>query len=48
MKLNRNRLHRAQDKEWMALATSFFVRVSIATGKCQTLTEARGFIVGQI
>jgi len=46
MKLNRNRLHRAQDKEWMALATSFFGRASIATRKCQTLTEARGFVAG--
>lgn len=48
IKLNRNHLHRAQDKECMALATSFFGRASIATRKCQTLTEASGFVAGQI
>jgi hypothetical protein len=47
MKLNRNRLHRAQDKERVALATPFSGRASRATRKCQTLPEARGFIVGQ-
>ena len=48
MKLSRNRLPRAQDQKCMSPATSFFGRVSIATHKCQTLTEVHGFVVGQI
>jgi hypothetical protein len=48
MKLNRNRLRRAQDKECMALATSFFSRVSMTTNKCQALIAAHGFVAAQI
>jgi hypothetical protein len=48
MKLNRNRLPRAQGKQFVALATSLFGRGSTATNKCPTLTEAHGFVVAQI
>ena len=41
-------LHRAQAKQSMAPATSFFGRVSITTNECQTITEAHGFVGVQI